>query len=302
MVVFKQRTTCPDPKNKAYVSAEHGGKNHSILGNKDGRIYAYSVLPNCVGYVHGRVIELTGSDASLCRGNAENYFGYKDGFRRGHEPEVGSIMCWRKGKAGDSSDGAGHVVFVEEKKSNGDVIASESGWTGTKKNGRYWRLRTIKRAGGAYTIGSAFTYQGAIYIYEAEKPVFRLYNKNGGMHTFTISTKERDELVRRGWRLEGVAWRAPEHSEVPVFSIYNQNNGDHLLTVDSTERNRLLRLGLDDDGIELYSDTRQRVPVYRVYNRKTGEHFYTTDSSEYTQLCTYGWKGEGIAFYAAAKG
>lgn len=37
-------------------------------------------------------------------------------------------------------------------------------------------------------------------------PVFRLYNKSGGHHMYTISDKERDNLVKSGWTLEGVAF------------------------------------------------------------------------------------------------
>ena len=35
-------------------------------------------------------------------------------------------------------------------------------------------------------------------------PVFRLYNKNNGVHTYTIDEKERDKLVKAGWILETV--------------------------------------------------------------------------------------------------
>lgn len=305
-MAFTPRLVCPDAKNKAYVKTTYGGLNHAILGNANGRLYEGSVMPNCVGYCKGRGIEIVGEDL-LPNSNAENWWATKDNFSRGQTPKVGSVMCWRKGKAGVSSDGAGHVAFVEEVNSKGDVVVSESGWTGTKANGRYWRLRTLKRVNGTYALGVNYFFQGFIYVVEEEAaktvPVFRLYNKKGGgMHTFTVNVRERDELVRRGWYLEDVAWRAPEHSEVPVFSIYNENNGDHLLTIDAEERNKTLARGLVDEGIEFYSDTKNRVPVYRAYNQNTGEHFYTADAAEYTQLRGYGWKGEGVAFYAASKG
>lgn len=37
-------------------------------------------------------------------------------------------------------------------------------------------------------------------------PVFRLYNKTGGHHMYTISENERDTLVKAGWKLEGIAF------------------------------------------------------------------------------------------------
>lgn len=302
MLVFKQRTTCPDPKNKAYVSAEHGGKNHSILGNKDGRIYAYSVLPNCTGYVHGRTIEITGSDDKLCRGNAENYWAYKDGFPRSQTPKVGSIMCWRKGRAGNSSDGAGHVAFIEEVNQHGDVVVSESGWTGTKENGRYWRLRKLKRVNGTYALGVNYFFQGFIHIYEAgaikpvEDAVYRLYNPNGGQHMFTYNIGEANSLSRAGWAYEGIGWYAPKEG-APVYRLYNTYNGDHVLTMKEAERDKLTKIGWKYEGIAFRSDKKKAVPIYRVYNRHSGEHFYTKNKTEVKKLVGLGWKSEGIAFY-----
>lgn len=39
---------------------------------------------------------------------------------------------------------------------------------------------------------------------DSNVPVFRLYNKNGGVHTYTVDETERDKLVKAGWILEGV--------------------------------------------------------------------------------------------------
>lgn len=140
MIKYKARFVTPDSKNKAYLIVSHGGLNHCIEGNPAGRVVEGCVLPNCCGEVHGRCIETIGSDEMLCRGNAENYWAYtKDGLPRSQTPQVGSIMCWRKGKAGVGSDGAGHVAWVEEVNSHGDVLVSESGWTGTKANGINWQ-------------------------------------------------------------------------------------------------------------------------------------------------------------------
>lgn len=45
-------------------------------------------------------------------------------------PTLGSIACWKVGKLKDGSDGAGHVAVVEEIKSNGDIVTSNSAWGG----------------------------------------------------------------------------------------------------------------------------------------------------------------------------
>ena len=303
MKEFIQRTVCPDPKNKAYVSVKGGGKNHCILGNPDGRVYEWSVLPDCTGYGHGRAIETIGSDDRLCRGNAENYWAYtQDGFRRGQTPQVGSIMCWRKGKAGNSKDGAGHVAFVEEVNAAGDVIVSQSAWSGTKENKRYWCRRKIKRINGTYSIGAEYRFQGFIYLYDpvhikpVENAVYRLYNPNGDEHMFTYNIGEANSLSRAGWVYEGIGWYAPTEG-APVYRLYNTYDGDHVLTVKEDERDKLTKIGWKYEGIAFRSDEKKEVPVYRVYNRYSGEHFYTKNKAEINKLVDLGWKSEGIAFY-----
>lgn len=303
-MAYVPRLARPADNNKAYLKTTYGGKNHCILGNSDGRIVKGCVLPNCVGYVHGRTIELTGSDSTLCLGNAENYWGYtKDGFPRSQTPKVGSIMCWRKGKAGNSADGAGHVAFVEQVNSHGDVLVSESGWTGTVQNGRYWRLRTIRKTNGTYPLGVSYFFQGFIHIYEPDviKPepssVYRLYNPNMAIHFFTLNKGEADSLARAGWKYEGVAWKAPKTGD-KVYRLYNNGDGDHLYTTSEKEKNALEKLGWKYENVAFYSDKDKGVPVYRLYAPHNG-HMYTASAAEKDALVKMGWTNEGIAFYGA---
>lgn len=156
---FVPRTAAPSASNKFYIKAGKGGYNRAMEINK----VTHSCLPNCVAMAHGRWLESQGqTDYSkydkLPTGNAENYFPYKkDGYKRGQEPKVGAIICWRKGKAGCASDGAGHVAFVEEVKANGDVVTSNSAYNGS----RYY-LKTYKKSNNYY-MGSKYTFQGFIY-------------------------------------------------------------------------------------------------------------------------------------------
>lgn len=300
---FKKRTTCPDPKNRAYCSVEGGGLNHCILGNPDGRLYKWSVLPDCTGGVHGRAIETVGSDDRLCRGHAENYWAYtQDGYRRSQTPEVGSIMCWRKGRAGRSDDGKGHVAFVEEVNQRGDVLVSESGWTGTKENGRYWRLRKLKRVNNTYALGVNYFFQGFIHVYDPVRiapvdcAVFRMYNPNDDQHVWTLNNGEANSLSRAGWIYEGIGWYAPKEG-APVYRLYNPNEGDHVLTMNEKEVDRLISYGWKPEGIAFRSDEKKFVPVYRLYCFDNGDHVYTTSKHERDNLITAGWKYEGIAFY-----
>ena len=145
--------TAPAASNKYWVHTSKGGLNECIIINSA----TGSCLPNCVGYTWGRFYEITGKRPSLSKANAESWFGYTtDGYARSQTPSVGAVICWRKGKAGVSADGAGHVAIVEEVKSNGDIVTSNSDYGGTR-----FYTKTITKASG-YSIGSAYTFQGFI--------------------------------------------------------------------------------------------------------------------------------------------
>lgn len=159
MTKFVKRTSAPSGTNKYYLKAGKSGYNRAMEINNS----THSCLPNCVGLAHGRWLESQGQTDynkydKLPTGNAENYYSYtKDGYERGNTPKVGAIACWRKGKAGDSSDGAGHVAFVEEVYSNGDIYTSNSGYNST----RFYMKKYTKSSN--YSNGSAYTFQGFIY-------------------------------------------------------------------------------------------------------------------------------------------
>jgi len=147
---YKKRVTAPSANNKYYRHVNYGGLN-SCIHIKNG-----SCLPNCVGYAWGRQYETTGEKPKLSRGNAENWYDYNDGYKRGKTPKVGAVICWRKGKAGDASDGAGHVAFVEEVYSDGSILTSNSAYGGS-------RFYTKKLKAPNYKMGSKYTFQGFIY-------------------------------------------------------------------------------------------------------------------------------------------
>lgn len=155
---FVPRTTAPSTTNKYYLKTGHGYNRAMEINSK-----SHSCLPNCVGMAHGRWLESQGQTDykkydKLPTGNAENYYGYtKDGYKRGKTPKVGAIICWRKGEAGNASDGAGHVAFVEEVYSNGDVLTSNSAYAGS----RYYTKKYTKSSN--YYLGSKYTFQGFIY-------------------------------------------------------------------------------------------------------------------------------------------
>ena len=150
MATYKPRTSAPSANDKNYLHTSVGGYNSCI------QISNGSCLPNCVGYSWGRWRELLGKTPKLSRGNAENWWGYKDGYERGQTPKLGAVICWRKGKAGNQNDGAGHVAIVEQINADGSILCSESNYGGSRFN-----MRKLK---APYSLGSTYTFQGFIYL------------------------------------------------------------------------------------------------------------------------------------------
>lgn len=151
MATYKPRLGAPNEKDKNWIHYTKGGYNYCIEIKKG------SCLPNCVGYAWGRWRELLGKKHNLSTRNAENWWGNTaDGYKRGQTPKVGAVMCWRKGKAGVGSDGAGHVAVVEKINDDGSVTYSNSNYSGTR-----FYTKTLK---SPYKLGSAYTFQGFIYL------------------------------------------------------------------------------------------------------------------------------------------
>lgn len=152
MAKYTPRLTEPSTTNKNFIHTSSGGYNRCIV------ISNGSCLPNCVGYSWGRWREILGKNHNLSLNNAENWWGNTaDGYKRGQTPKVGAVICWRKGQAGNGADGAGHVAIVEQVKSNGDIVTSESHYGGAR-----WRSKTYKAPN--YYLGSSYTFQGFIYL------------------------------------------------------------------------------------------------------------------------------------------
>lgn len=113
---------------------------------------------NCVGYAYGRFMEVMGTTScNLSINNAENWWANTgDGYERGQTPKLGAVVCWRKGQAGNSGDGAGHVAIVEQINSDGSINTSNSAYGGT-------RFYTKLLQPPNYVMGSSYTFQGFIY-------------------------------------------------------------------------------------------------------------------------------------------
>lgn len=180
----------PDLKSKYYIKTTYGGYNRCILIDpKTG-----SVLPNCVGYAFGRFMQLgsvTSCKLPIC--NAEDWWANSGAYEHGQEPRVGAVMCWRKGKTGTGSDGAGHVCIVEEVFPDGSVRTSESNY-----GGAIWFSKIRKKP---YPIAGQ-SFQGFIYnpFVQNKKPIDEIARD-------VIAGKYGNGMIRRA-RLEAAGYDA----------------------------------------------------------------------------------------------
>ena len=142
---FTPRKSSPSTSDKHWIHYTKGGYNKCIL------ISGNSCLPNCVGYAWGRFIEESGkTDCKLSRGNARDWYNYKDGYPRGQKPKLGAVICF-----GGSGNVYGHVAVVEEIRSDGTIVTSNSGY-----NGPRFYLETLRPP---YKVSYAGGFQGFIY-------------------------------------------------------------------------------------------------------------------------------------------
>lgn len=137
------RTTAPSTDNKYFIQTAGGGYNKCIAGNPNNpykrRPSTYFVMPNCVGYAYGRYLEYWGlTKANLPTCDAKNWYsqGKANGFKCSKTPTVGAVAVFSGGTYG-------HVAFVEQVKSNGDILISESNWSHA-----YFANKTITKSSG----------------------------------------------------------------------------------------------------------------------------------------------------------
>lgn len=168
MMKYTPRLTAPSKSNKNFIHYSKGGYNTCIMIDKN----TGSVLPNCVGYAQGRLLEILGAKSpnwKLPACNAEDWIevAKKNGFKTGKTPKLGAVIVWSKGKKRNESDGCGHVAVVEKIYDNGDIGISESAYGGRE----FWTERIAKASG--YKFRNGYKFDGFIYCgieFDNEKP------------------------------------------------------------------------------------------------------------------------------------
>lgn len=125
--------------------------------------------------------------------------------------------------------------------------------------------------------------------------IYRMYNRNSGLHHYTANYDEALDLSLKGWLAEGISFFAAREGN-PVYRVYNPHDGNHHYTKDSEEKNYLVSLGWRDEGIGWFVPDKGKANVYRLYNPYSGDHVFTEDLEEYNSAGSVGWHKEGIAW------
>lgn len=145
-----KRTKYPDLNNPFYFSP----KMNIYAGTAYGPPTIYH---NCTWYAFGRFSEILGKKSELPMGNAGQWYGKCNAYKKGKTPKKGAVICFSY-----PGGGAGHVAVVEEIKSNGDIITSNSAWNGGRNpKAHTFYMCTVKKSDGYNYPGMHF--QGFIY-------------------------------------------------------------------------------------------------------------------------------------------
>lgn len=241
MAIFTKRLTAPSLTDKHYIHYTKGGYNTCIIvDNNTGY-----VMPNCVGYAQGRLLEIlqmTKVNWSLPACNAEDWYdkAQENGLQVGQTPKLGAVICWRAGSKHNGSDGCGHVAIVEEIKPNGDIVVSNSGWGGPN-----FYTKTITKSSG-YQYSSSRPLEGFIYCgIEFENDIQQEEPSNDSSYNI-------GDVVRLN---PGVKWAT---NSIPASWVFNKD-----LTVKRIDEDDILVVSKDgiDGGV---TGTVHAYDVHRV--------------------------------------
>lgn len=183
------------------------------------------------------------------------------------------------GEGGDATNGGtgsegndavaedGEVVIGDDVAVGDDVVVGEDGSDG---NVDVYRFFEPNRGFHFYTSSEqekdtiqqqsengelSYTYEGESFSALAEdddgdpltgaKPVYRFFNQLTGAHLYTISEKEKNNIVDSlpDYNLEGVAYYAydtPQENTIPLYRLYNNDTGTHFFTPSAVERDNAL--------------------------------------------------------------
>jgi hypothetical protein len=145
-------------------------------------------------------------------------------------------------------------------------------------------------------------------------PVYRFFNFTSGMHLYTASEVEKQDIVNRlssSWRFEGAGYALDSSAtanSAPLYRFRNYRNGSYFYTTSPVERDYVGTALRDTFHYETeaykVSTTPEpgTLPVYRFLNFKNGTHFFTDSEVEREYVGTRlgaTYRYELVAFYYA---
>ena len=175
------QATQPKPGDPFFNTSANGGVSTCIVIKNCA--YGLNTLPNCVSAAVGSFNKAADPDISKpvfkylnYPPNAENILEYaqKQGLKTSMIPELGSIMVFRKGATLNSSDGAGHVIFVIGKDADGTIRSSESEY-----NGRTWVNNVYKNVFPDLTRGVK---NSGTFVTQLQERIATVKAPNGGVY------------------------------------------------------------------------------------------------------------------------
>lgn len=154
--------------NRTFTGGYSKIPNRSMWGSYPGQQYALptgSTLPNCTGWVYGRLMycmNTTVSTAVPVSGNAGDWY-TSTSWPTSQYPSIAAIACWRGGSAG-------HVAFVEaigyDSANNWQyIIISEAGYSNGYYGGTWWNYGGVQNTTlyrGSMSRWYGYTFQGFI--------------------------------------------------------------------------------------------------------------------------------------------
>jgi hypothetical protein len=124
------------------------------------------------------------------------------------------------------------------------------------------------------------------------------------MRDSVISTdpKERDTLVKGGWKLNGTGnlQTAAEKGAVPLHRLARsgKNATDRLLEADPVKVASHVKQGFMDEGVLGYVSAEAAPGLLPVYHfSQAGRHFWLIDKQDQETAEAKGWKPAGVSFW-----
>jgi hypothetical protein len=169
------------------------------------------------------------------------------------------------------------------------------------------KLMAITWSSGTQSVTATFDMNVPVLIEPSSMQtlVFRFYNTQNGVHVYTSSEEERDDILfdLPQYNYEGPVFATPTPADpnaVEVYRFFNGNvpGGAHFYTTSVAERDQIVAnadhnpylANLILEGVGLYAYDHMvagATPVYRFFNGNVpggGAHFYTSSQAEYQHI------------------